>query len=249
MSFLHGLLQNYAQFFSWPALSAVISSPDSWAIIASLILLEGLLSVDNAIVLAIVVNHLPEKQKKKALLYGIWGAYIFRFIAIGLGTFLVKFQIIKIAGAAYLLWMSFKYFFLGGEGDEDETPTAKRVSFWGTILTVELMDIAFSMDSILASFGVSTKPWVLLIGGMLGILAMRCIAQLFVSLLEKFPEYNATAYILIALAGLKLLGSAFGFVLGDTTFFAIMMAIFFGTMAVHYFRPKTATEENHKKAA
>lgn len=249
MDFLHGVAQNYDQFLSWSALFHVISSPGSWAVVASLILLEGLLSVDNAIVLAVVVGHLNKKQRKKALLYGIWGAYLFRFICIGLGTFLVKFQIIKIAGAAYLLWMSVKYFFINGDKKTEAVPDVKGSSFWGTVLTVELMDMAFSADSILAAFGVSDKPWVLFLGGLLGILAMRCIAQLFVMLLEKFPEYNATAYILIALAGLKLFGSAFGFHVGDGIFFAIMMAVFLGTAVVHYLRPQTVKKEERKKAA
>ncbi|MET3209662.1 UNVERIFIED_CONTAM: YkoY family integral membrane protein [Paenibacillus sp. PvR008] len=82
----------------------------SIAIIVMLVIMEGLLSVDNALVLAVMVGHLPKEQQKKALFYGLIGAYAFRFIAILLGTLLVKIWWIKLVGGAYLMWLVVKYF-------------------------------------------------------------------------------------------------------------------------------------------
>lgn len=75
--------------------------------------------------------------------------------------------------------------------------------FWGTVAMVELMDIAFSVDSVLAAFGVSNEVWILLLGGMLGILMMRGIAGVFLKLLERIPELETTAYILILIIAAK----------------------------------------------
>ncbi len=88
----------------------VLTDPVSWGLIGTLIILEGLLSADNALVLAVMVKHLPEKQRKKALFYGLLGAYVFRFIAIGVGVFLIKLWWVKVLGAAYLAWLAIKYF-------------------------------------------------------------------------------------------------------------------------------------------
>jgi len=152
MVFLSGLSSSYGQFFSWDAIVGVVTNPVSWGIIFWLVLLEGLLSCDNALVLAVVVRRLPKHQQKKALIYGIWGAYFFRFLAIGLGAYLIKIQWVQVLGAGYLLWMAGKYFMAKKQeehADEDE-PKIRRGgfwdTFWGVVVTVELMDISFSVD-------------------------------------------------------------------------------------------------------
>lgn len=244
---LHGILVSYGSFFSWSQLVSAISNPISLGIIGSLIILEGLLSSDNALVLALVVKELPKNKQKKALIYGIWGAYLFRFIAIGLGLYLVHIRWIKILGAFYLLWMSAKYFFFNKEED-DEGEVKGSASFWRTVLKVELMDIAFSIDSVLASFGVSDKVWVLFLGAVFGILMMRGVAQLFLKLLEKFPELETTAYVLIAAIGLKMFGSVFSIDISDILFFAILILIFVSTFAIHYLKKGFGNEDEMKQS-
>ena len=75
-------------------------------VLLSLIVLEGLLSADNAIVLAVMVRHLPLKEQKHALLYGLAGALIFRIIAIFLITILAQYWQIQVLGGLYLLFMA-----------------------------------------------------------------------------------------------------------------------------------------------
>ena len=241
MTYITGLLANYGQFFSWQAIYSVITDPVSWGIVFWLIILEGLLSCDNALVLAVVVKRLPKHQQKKALLYGIWGAYIFRFLAIGLGTFLIKFKWIQIIGAVYLLWLAAKYFLSKKEETgEDGEPTVRKGgfwdTFWGVVITVELMDISFSVDSILAAFAMSSQVWVLFIGGMLGIVMMRGMATIFIKLLDKYPTLESAAYVLIALIGAKLFGQAFNIHLPNVAFFSLMAAVLLGTIALHHLR-------------
>ncbi len=243
-AFLTGLVANYGHFFNLEEIQRVLTDPVSWGIIFWLIILEGLLSCDNALVLAVLVNKLPKHQQKKALLYGIWGAYFFRFVAIGLGTYLVKITWVQILGAGYLLWMAGK-FFLSKSNHEEEEDAEVKISgfwvklvgpFWATVIAVELMDITFSVDSILAAFAMSSEVWVLFVGGLLGILMMRGVATIFIKLLDKYPELEASAYILIALIGAKLMGQAFGYHVSHTIFFSVMALVLIGTIVLHHIR-------------
>lgn len=249
--FLRGIANSYASFFSWDQLVAAVTDPVSLGIIGSLIILEGLLSSDNALVLAVVVKQLPKHQQKKALMYGIWGAYLFRFIAIGLGLYLVQLRWVKILGALYLLWMSLQYFFFNAK-EEDNGEIQASTSFWGTVVKVELMDIAFSIDSVLAAFGVSEKVWVLFLGAIFGILMMRGVAQIFLKLIDKFPELETGAYVLIGIIGLKMAGSVFGLHMSDALFFGILVFVFACTFAFHYIKKglqKGKTEDDEKKVS
>lgn len=254
--FVQSFLDNFASFFSWENLSSVLSDPTSWGIIFTLIILEGLLSADNALVLAVMVRHLPKDQQKKALFYGIVGAYIFRFVAIGVGTYLVQITWIKVAGGVYLLWIAlsnlfgleFKLARVGGiplipyigrkADDGDDEVENKGYGFWRTVLAVEMMDIAFSIDSVLAAFGVSDQVWVLFLGGILGVLMMRGVAQVFLKLIEKFPELEKAAFILIIIIGAKMIGGAFGLHVSHEIFFGLLIVVFVGTMILSSLRKR-----------
>ncbi|WP_407271284.1 TerC family protein [Radiobacillus sp. PE A8.2] len=219
----------------------VLTDPVAWGYIGTLVILEGLLSADNALVLAVMVKHLPEKKRKKALTYGLFGAYFFRFLFIGLGVFLIKFWWIKVFGAAYLMWLVIKYFWKG-EDDEDAEGVKKSGwlvrtfgLFWGTVIAVELMDIAFSVDSILAAFAVSEQVWVLFIGGALGIIMMRTVAGVFLKLIEKIPELETTAFVLIGIIALKMGASVIGIHIHHLLFFGILIIAFLITFIIHYY--------------
>ncbi|WP_156151413.1 TerC family protein [Domibacillus indicus] len=225
----------------------VLSDPVSWGLIGTLVILEGLLSADNALVLAVMVRHLPEEQRKKALFYGLLGAYAFRFIAIGLGFWLMEIQWVKIIGAFYLSWLSFNHFEEDSEKKQPDHTGRKGFlvrmlgPFWGTVAAVELMDIAFSVDSVLAAFGISKEVWILLLGGMLGVLMMRTVAGIFIKLIDRIPELETTAYILIAIISVKMLLSVFHIEISHVTFFIILAAAFVGTFIVHFIRRNPAS--------
>lgn len=255
MSLLHGILNTYAEFFEWDMWVKVLSDPVSWGLIGTLIILEGLLSSDNALVLAVMVKHLPIEKRRKALFYGLLGAYTFRFIAIGLGVFLIKLWWIKVLGAGYLAWLSIKYF-IDKRKDHDDNDEVQSVNkggllirlfgtFWGTVASVELMDIAFSVDSVLAAFGVSNEIWVLFVGGILGVLMMRGVAGIFLTLIDRIPELETTAYVLIAIISIKMFLSVFEYEMEPMYFFIILLITFGATFIVHYLKKKRKPE--HEK--
>ncbi|WP_026829438.1 DUF475 domain-containing protein [Exiguobacterium artemiae] len=249
------ILHTYAMFFDFKMWGEVLTDPVAWGLIGSLVLIEGLLSADNALVLAVLVKHLPKEKQKKALLYGIIGAYVFRFIAIGVGVYLVKFAIVKILGAAYLAWIVIQYF--KNKGDDDEAKEFNKTSimvrifgtFWATVISVEIMDIAFSIDSVLAAFAISDQVWVLLLGGMLGILMMRTVAGIFLTLIDKFPELETTAFVLIGIIAAKMFASVFGFHLPHLVFFAILIGAFLMTFVIHYVEKNKKIRASEKESA
>jgi|SaaInl4_135m_RNA_FD_contig_71_97049_length_3860_multi_3_in_0_out_0_2 YkoY family integral membrane protein len=180
--------------------------------VITLVFLEGLLSADNALVLAILVQGLPEHQRKKGLLYGLGGAWILRGLCIVFATLLMRFWWIEAAGAAYLLYLAVKYF-VSNAGDGHGHGPKKIRSFWPTIVIVELTDLAFAVDSILAAVGlVGTNPskiWVIYLGGILGVVMMRFVAGFFLKLLEKYTRLETAAYLIIAWISVKLSVSAY----------------------------------------
>ena len=178
--------------------------------IGLLVLLEGLLSADNALVLAILVLGLPRGQQRKALRYGIVGAFTFRILAVLLAVHLIQVTVVKLVGAAYLLYLSYQHFFAKGSAAERRQikparPWIGLTAFWATVVKVELTDIVFAVDSILVAVAMSPKTWVVISGGLLGILMMRMVIGQLLILVRRYPALVDGAFIIIAWVGVKLL--------------------------------------------
>jgi YkoY family integral membrane protein len=193
-----------------------------------LIVLEGLLATDNALVLAIMVRHLPENMRKKALFYGLAGAFLFRFGSLFAISFLVDIWQVQAIGAIYLLFMCFNNLYkrfakskLGEDSHENEAKPKKQSGFWMTVFKVEVADIAFAIDSILAAVALAvTLPVipnvgeiggmhaghfiVIFAGGFIGLVIMRFAANLFVKLLAKKPGLEVAAFMIVGWVGVKL---------------------------------------------
>lgn len=244
------------------------------AVIGLLVVLEGILSIDNALVLGVLARRLPKHQQRKALTYGLVGAFVFRLMAIAAAAWLLKWTFVKLLGGGYLIWIAVKHFFLsehhdpadkahavgdllgdpalvgGSAGTPNEAlaplepdpkspspvnqstavleparlqasppaPTRRYARFWPTVFVIEMTDIAFAVDSILAAIGVVGSPppghpkdavhpklWVVIAGGFMGVILMRFAAILFIKLLERFPRFEVAAYLLVIVIGFKLL--------------------------------------------
>jgi YkoY family integral membrane protein len=225
------------------------------ATIGLLVLLEGVLSIDNALVLGLLAKRVPKQLQKRALTYGLIGAFVFRFLAILMASLLLKWMIVKLIGGGYLIYIAVKHMFFESQEEVEEkvvmdsegqpglvsaatgqpltaaqemTEIQERVpmplpetnvkagwDFWKAVIVIELTDIAFAVDSILAALALvgSTpadttyhpKLWVVVLGGIIGLMLMRVAAALFIRLLEKFPRFETAAYLLVTVIGLKLL--------------------------------------------
>ena len=196
-------------------------------VIVNLIIIESLLSVDNAAVLATMVMDLPKHQRAKALKYGIIGAYVFRFICLLLASWIIQIAWLKAVGGLYLVWLCVSFFKGKATPKKEDDLLEKRQSwlykatigklgnFWATVLLVEIMDLAFSLDNVLAAVAFTEHMDItprqsftlVCIGVFIGILTMRLVAQSFVGLLERFPFLDKVAFLVIGILGLKLVSS------------------------------------------
>lgn len=185
-------------------------------VVGNLILIESLLSVDNAAVLATMVMDLSPEKRKKALKYGIIGAYFFRGLCLLFASYLVQVWWLKPIGGLYLLFLTYDYFKKEATPQQDDDLLDKKSNwlyrvtlgalgpFWATVFLVEVMDLAFSIDNVFAAVAFTDNIYLICIGVFIGILAMRFVAQAFVKLMEKYPFLETAAFLVIGVLGLKL---------------------------------------------
>ncbi|MEE3715548.1 hypothetical protein V2H45_02180 [Tumidithrix elongata RA019] len=175
-------------------------------IIGVLILLEAILSADNAIALAALVRSLPDpKQEAWALRYGLIGAFVFRIVLILTATWVIKYWQFELAGAVYLLWLSGKFFLSNAQEHDAQHPVRMADKLWQVVLLVSFTDLAFSLDSVTAAVAVAQETWLVLLGGVAGIIALRFLAGLFIKWLGEFINLEAAGYLIVMLVGIRLL--------------------------------------------
>lgn len=229
-------------------------------VILQLIVLEGLLSIDNAAVLGAMVVNLPDdqeipwpkslqrfghamhkllgNQRTAALRVGLLGAYVGRGMMLLLASLIVHNPWLKIIGAIYLVRLAFENLGLAEEGDaDDEIRKVKATSFWGVVLTVEIADLVFSLDNVVAAVSLSDKLWVVLVGVALGILFMRFAAGIFSYAVQREPVLNQAAYLLVLAIGIELLISEVtGAEIADWLRFCISLGIILLSLAYSHLK-------------
>jgi YkoY family integral membrane protein len=182
--------------------------------IALLVALEGLLSADNALVMAIMVLGLPRRDQQRALRIGLIGGFGLRILATVLAVYLIRIAWVKLLGGAYLLYLTWQHFMQSGGAEARRSPAKATPAFglsalWATIVKVELVNLAFSVDSILVAVAMSPKRWVVITGGVLGIVTLRLVVGQLLSLIQRYPTLVDAAFAIIAWVGIKLLAEYF----------------------------------------
>ena len=207
------LLQQFFSHFLEPNPQAAL------LVVLNLILIESLLSVDNAAVLATMVMDLPDKERKRALRIGLFLAYLFRGTALLFASVLIKISWLKLLGGGYLLYLCAHFFYketvkhehiLEIEKEElsETVKHPKRIfglnQLWSTVLMVEVMDMTFSIDNVFAAVAFTKNIYLVCLGVFIGIITMRIVAGYFVKLMERFPFLDTVAFLVIGILGLKL---------------------------------------------
>jgi len=211
--------------------------------IVFLILIEGILSLDNAIALAALVRSRLKnvEDQRKALTYGIWGAYFFRTVVVFIGVWLMECWWIKFLAGVYLVWLGISELLPKALKTEEKELTGfnwKWLSpLWATIISVEIMDIAFSIDSIGVALAISNVKWVLIAGAILGILMMRIAANLFINLIGRYRILEKTAFVLVLIAGIGVSLKAFDIEIPEVPFIATLLAILFLSIYCNHMYP------------
>ena len=198
-------------------------------IIIQVIFLEGILSIDNAAVLGAMVSILPQKeivpwpgplkflgppvhrilggQRTAALKVGLLGAYLGRGLMLVVANFVIHNPFLKILGAAYLIKLAFENLGEPEPGEENQTRTKRMEgkSFWSVVLAVELADLAFSLDNVVAVVALSDNLYIVMFGVAIGIITMRFAAGIFTLMILKEPILKPAAYLVVFNIGTELL--------------------------------------------
>ncbi len=189
--------------FSWSS----IFNRDAMFVVLSLVVMEGLLSVDNALAIAAMSKHLDEKKRKIAMTVGYAGAYGFRLLALLIADFIIKSHWLMLVGAAYLIWLMCNHF---AEEEEEEAEGqsasySRKYGFAQTIAMIAFLDLSLSFDNVVAAVAFARDNiWLVYLGVTIGIITLRFVAGYCITLLNRFPWLEHTAYILVGFVGFLL---------------------------------------------
>lgn len=168
-----------------------------------LVAMEAVLSADNAIALAGLAQTLQQPAlERRALHIGLGLAYVSRMLLIVGATWVMQFWQFELAGALYLLWLAWRYF---TAAPPDSSRPVKARSLWQIVPLMVLTDLAFSLDSVTTAIALSQELWLIILGGTIGVIALRFLAGLFIRWLQEFPHLEDAGYFAVALVGLRLL--------------------------------------------
>lgn len=174
----------------------------SLPVILSIILMEGLLSVDNALVLASIVSHLPEKEQKLALRLGFIGAYVLRILALLAASFLMRNTTVKIFAALFLIHLMIRRI---GLAHKKELQSREEASLWKTVLRLQFVGLLFSIDNIVAAVAFSNNFAAIALGVAIGMLIMRLVAGYCVTLMKRWPFLKMISFVLLGYVGVQLI--------------------------------------------
>lgn len=205
---------NYYQFFK-----EIVDNPiNSISILINIVLIEALLSIDNATILTTLVKNINKKDRKKALNYGIFGAYFFRIISLIFAAVIINMWWLKLIGGLYLIYLGINHFLK----TQKEENNFFKINFFskmlGTILYVELIDFLFSIDNIFAGISYSNNPLLIFLGVFISLFLLRISTVKLLKLTEKYSSLEDSAFFIIILLGLKLIISLYEKIYQDDNF-------------------------------
>ncbi|MDN3509260.1 MAG: hypothetical protein P0S93_04520 [Candidatus Neptunochlamydia sp.] len=178
----------------------------------TLIFLEGVLSLDNALAIALIVRGLPQAMRQKALFIGLVSSVVLRAFGVLSATYLIQLFWVQIIGGVYLLYLSLSHLITKRRS---EVRTPRRRNFWAAVFLIEITDFIFAIDSILAGLTMievsfahrefPPKIWIVYLGGLLGLIMMRFAAKFFTDIIDRFPHLEIGAHLIIGWIGLKVI--------------------------------------------
>jgi len=185
------------------SISSIFTLP-SLQVILALILIEGLLSIDNALAIAALASHLDEKKRKIAISVGYAGAYGFRILALFLASYIINNYWLMALGAGYLIWLMCNHF-AENEDSEEKSGNKPAPGFAKTIALIVLLDLSLSFDNVVAAVAFARDNIILVyVGVTIGILTLRLVAGYCIKLLDKHPWLEHTAFLLVGFVGAML---------------------------------------------
>ena len=213
---------------SMPSLTPLIEGADQWGemvlLLPLLVALECVLSADNAIALAAIARQLHDPaRQRQALNFGLLFALVLRLALIVAARWVLAFWPLQLLAALYLLWLAGRQLLpslkavlgfqasaqtaetAGAESTLPATASATGASLAAVVATLAFTDLAFSLDSVAAAVAVTDRLPLVIAGGVIGVIALRLTAELFIRWLDVYRHLENAGYLAVALVGLRLL--------------------------------------------
>lgn len=195
-------------------------------VIASLAVIEVLLSIDNALVNASLAEPLPEKQRKLAIRLGILGGAGLRLVALFFATMIIQNKWILIIGGLYLIYLAVDHLYI--KKADDGHNLKYKTTFAAVIMQIIFADAVFSIDNVVSAVGLSHNYYVVVSGVLIGIISMLFVTTLVSKVIHKHPPLKKAAYIIVGLIGVVLLlETVIGVHIGEIVKFAVIMSVLF----------------------
>jgi predicted tellurium resistance membrane protein TerC len=203
-----------------------LTNPETWVALITLTALEIVLGIDNIIFISILVGRLPHKQRNKARILGLGLAMITRIILLLSITWVMKLtsplfnvftqeisgrDIILILGGLFLLWKSTREIHDSLEGEEAVITAKIAVSFIGVLTQIALLDIIFSLDSVITAVGLVKNVAVMILAIVVAIVVMMFSSGAIGDFVEKHPTIKMLALSFLVMIGVTLIAEGFEF--------------------------------------
>ncbi|MBK4785607.1 MAG: TerC family protein [Pantoea sp. Pent] len=201
-----------------------IADPNAWLALGTLTILEVVLGIDNIIFLSLVVAKLPQHQQNRARRLGLMGAMLIRLGLLASIAWVVRLtqplfsimdhafsarDLILLFGGLFLLWKSSMEIHETIEGGEEEHKTNVH-SFFGAIVQIMLLDIIFSLDSVITAVGLSDHLFIMMAAVVIAVLMMMVAARAIGEFVERHPSVKMLALAFLILVGFTLILESFG---------------------------------------
>ncbi|UFU06452.1 TerC family protein [Ruania halotolerans] len=207
-----------------------LASPDVWIALATLLALELVLGVDNVVFISILANRLPAEQRQKARVLGLALALVMRIILLFFASWIVGLtdpffaiggvdaltfsgrDLILIAGGAFLIYKAvteIHHKLEGAEGGEEGAATKAATTFGQVILQIVLIDMVFSLDSVITAVGMVDQLWVMITAVVVAIVLMMFLAKSIGEFVERHPTVKMLCLAFLVLIGATLLAEGF----------------------------------------
>jgi predicted tellurium resistance membrane protein TerC len=203
-----------------------LANPQAWIALITLTALEIVLGIDNIIFISILVGRLPHKQRNEARILGLGLAMVTRIILLLSITWVMKLtsplfrvftqgisgrDIILIIGGLFLLWKSTREIHDSLEGEETAITAKMAVSFIGILTQIALLDIIFSLDSVITAVGLVKEVAVMILAIVIAIIVMMFSSGAIGGFVEKHPTIKMLALSFLVMIGVTLIAEGFEF--------------------------------------
>lgn len=220
----------------------ILQNPEAWLSLLMLTSMEVVLGVDNLIFISILAGRLPAHQREKARKIGLTGAFVTRLGLLAVISWIVGLtapifsvadrefsgkSLILLIGGLFLLYKATTEIHHKLEGEEGASNAGRQATFMAVIAQIMLLDLVFSLDSVITAVGMSQFISVMVAANIIALAVMLALGAFINNFIEKHPTVKMLALSFLLMIGLVLMGEGMGFhIPKGYVYFAMGFSIF-----------------------